>query len=155
MKQISLLVLIVALASCTASKQNRSYQSAINGSWTLSSVTHPNNPGEYTAVLFNIANAPCYNGSTWNFVSNNSTGNYTFANPGCGTDPNYIRWSIYEPGDGSYWFQFKPIDEKKKSTNNNAGYRLNILSLNENSMVLSTNVQVDGSPFSLHLNFTK
>jgi hypothetical protein len=146
---------VIFLSSCSLSKQNKSYRSAINGSWTLSSITHPNNPGEYTAVLFNVANAPCYNGSTWNFISNNSTGNYTFANPGCGTDPNYVRWSIYEPGDGSYYFQFKPIDEKKNSTNDNTGYRLNILSLNDTKMVLSTNVQADGKPFTLNFNFTK
>ncbi|NER15628.1 lipocalin family protein [Spongiivirga citrea] len=155
MKYLILLLTLITFSACSLSKQNRSYRSMINGQWTLQSVTHPNNPGEFNADLFNTANAFCYNESTWNFISNNSTGSYSFSNGNCGQESNLIRWSIFEPGDGSYQFQFKPIDEKKKSTNNNAGFRLNIDALNETSMTLSTTVNVDGTPFLINLNFIK
>ncbi len=155
MKQLCFIFSIFLVVSCSLSKQNRSYRSMINGQWTLQSVTHPNNPGEFNADLFNTANAFCYNQSSWNFIANNSTGSYSFTNGNCNNAPNLIRWSIHEPGNGSYQFQFKPINEKKKSTNNNAGFRLNIDAINETSMTLSTTVNVDGTPFLINLNFIK
>lgn len=155
MKKLLLFSCLMIFASCSLSKQNRSYRSMINGQWTLQSVTHPNNPGDYNGELFATANAFCYNGSSWNFVSNNSTGSYSFSNANCNNAANLIRWSIFEPGDGSHQFQFKPIDEKKKSINNNAGFRLNIDSLTETSMILSTTINVEGSPFLINLNFIK
>ena len=47
------------------------------------------------------------------------------------------------------------IDENRKDISGGYGYRLNIVSLSEQSMTLNSNVSVDGKPVTIVYEFSK
>ena len=158
MKKFLILLSAVALiASCGPSKVAKEARKTFDGNWTLTSVTYPNNPGEFNVTLFNEASASCFENSTWDFVSNNNRGTYSVTGVGCDGDTNYFIWSIDEENTpaGVYDFLLKPTNEDYKSTTGNQGFRLNLKSLSDTNMVWEQTVSLDGSPFTIRMNFTK
>lgn len=159
MKKIFILLAAVALlASCGGtSKVAKEARKTFDGQWTLTSVTYPNNPGQFNVTLFNEAQASCFENSTWDFVSNNNRGTYTVSGTGCDGEANYFIWSIDEENtpQGIYDFLLKPTNEDYKSTTGNEGFRLNLQSLTDTNMTWSQTVSLDGSPFTINMNFTK
>ncbi|MCM8570092.1 lipocalin family protein [Gramella jeungdoensis] len=158
MKKFLILLSAVALvASCGPSKTAREARKTFDGNWTLTSVTYPNNPGEFNVTLFNEASASCFENSTWDFVSNNNRGTYSVSGVGCDGETNYFIWSIDEENtpEGVYDFLLKPTNEDYKSTTGNQGFRLNLKSLSDTNMVWEQTVSLDGSPFTIRMNFSK
>jgi len=106
-------------------------------------------------VLFNDAQAICFEGSDWFFRDNNSTGRYTLTDGSlCTGGDRFIRWSVQE-GGGTSQIQFKFIDDKRKDISGGTGYRLNIDTLTANDMVLKSFATVDGSRVTVLYKFTK
>lgn len=156
-KFLTLLLLIALVTACGTSKVAKEARKTFDGNWRLSSVTYPNNPGNFNVTLFNEASASCFENSTWDFVSNNNRGTYTVTGVGCDGDTNYFIWSIDEENTptGVYDFLLKPTNENYKSTTGNQGFRLNLKSLTESNMTWEQTVSLDGSPFTIRMNFTK
>ena len=69
--------LTLLISSCSVSKAARDQRNLISGTWTLNDVSFENNEGTFKAVIFNDADAICFEGSKWFFRDNNSTGKYT------------------------------------------------------------------------------
>ncbi|HEY9561171.1 MAG TPA: hypothetical protein VIR29_10340, partial [Anseongella sp.] len=95
--------------------------------------------------------------SAWSLTRPNSLGTYTL---NAGTDcqaglQRSIRWTIHKTGTGEQQFQFKRLDESMDPMDNNVGYRLDILSLNETEMVLRDEVEVNGEPLYLVYTFVR
>jgi len=159
MKKIFLLLATIGLlASCGGtSKVAKQARKTFDGQWALTSVTYPNNTGQFDVTLFNKAQASCFENSNWDFVSNNNRGTYTVSGAGCDGSTNYFIWSIDEQNStqGLYDFLLKPTNEKYKSTTGNEGFRLNLQSLTETNMIWTQTVSLDGSPFTIRMNFTK
>ena len=144
------------VVSCAASKEGRSMKHTINGTWTLKSVNAEGINTKYKASVFNEADASCFTGSTWTFISNNSMGTYTISPAtGCASATRNFRWSIYEPKGEEKRFQFKRLDEKKNPMDDNDGFRLRVTSLTETNMQLKSAVVFEGRPATLVYNFTK
>lgn len=143
--------------SCSVSKSARTQRNLFSGSWTLDNVSYENNSGNFKSVIFNDAEDICFEGSDWFFRDNNSTGRYTISQSTlCQGGDRFFRWSVVEPSQNySSQLQFKFIDEKRKDISGGFGYRLNIASINEQSMVLKSNVSVDGEPVTIVYEFTK
>ncbi len=118
---------------------------------------YPNNTGTFDVTLFNDASASCFEGSTWDFVSNNNRGTYEVSGADCVAGTRYYIWSIDEENtpQGMYDFLLKPVNENYKSTNGNQGFRLNLVSLTGTSMVWEQTVTLEGSPFVIRMMFTK
>ncbi|MDO6820178.1 lipocalin family protein [Zobellia sp. 1_MG-2023] len=154
---IALFVCALVLTSCSLSKNVREQRKTINGNWVLENVGYEASEGSFKSMLFNDANGFCFEGSTWYFLENNSTGSYTIptSNSACAGGVRNIRWSVLENENGNDQLQFKYIDEKKKDLYGRTGYRLEILSLTPSQMTLKSDVNVDGSPVSVVYNFTK
>ncbi|WP_405198703.1 lipocalin [Christiangramia sp. LLG6405-1] len=159
MKKIFILLATIGLlASCGGtSKVAKEARKSFDGQWTLTSVTYPNNPGQFNVTLFNEAQASCFEYSNWDFVSNNNRGTYTVSGTGCDGETNQFIWSIDEENtpQGIYDFLLKPTNEDYKSTTGNEGFRLNLQSLTDTNMTWSQTVSLDGSPFTIKMNFTK
>ncbi len=159
MKKIFILLATIGLlASCGGtSKVAKEARKSFDGQWTLTSVTYPNNPGQFNVTLFNEAQASCFENSNWDFVSNNNRGTYTVSGTGCDGETNQFIWSIDEENtpEGIYDFLLKPTNEDYKSTTGNEGFRLNLQSLTDTNMTWSQTVSLDGSPFTIKMNFTK
>ncbi|UII75782.1 lipocalin family protein [Flagellimonas sp. HMM57] len=145
------------LTSCSVSKSARTQRNLFSGSWTLNNVSYENNTGNFKSVIFNDAEDICFEGSDWFFRDNNSTGRYTISSSTlCQGGDRFFRWSVVEPSQNySSQLQFKFIDEKRKDISGGFGYRLNIASINEQSMTLKSNVSVDGQPVTIVYEFTK
>jgi len=156
-KSFFLLLLSVGfLSSCSVSKSARQDRTVLNGYWILNNISYEGNEGKFNSVLFNDAEANCFEGSNWFFRNNNSTGSYVLANTGtCGQEERFIRWSVIEREGMSSQLQFKFIDDRYKDISGGLGYRLDIASLNEANMTLNSRVTVDGSPITVVYEFIK
>jgi len=157
-KYLILFTLAALMASCGGtSKVAKEARKTFDGSWTLTSITYPNNTGEFDVTLFNEATASCFENSTWDFVSNNNRGTYTVSGVGCDGTSNYFIWSIDEENTtaGLYDFLLKPTNEDYKSTTGDQGFRMNLRSVTENTMVWEQTVSLDRSPFTIRMNFSK
>jgi hypothetical protein len=152
-----LFALTIILGSCTSTKAVRDQRNMLSGTWTLDNIAYENNEGALKAVLFGDADAICFEGSSWYFRDNNSTGRYTIDQGSlCSGGDRFIRWSVISPAESySSQLQFKFIDEKRNDVSGGTGYRLNIASLTDQEMTLKSNVSVEGKPVTVVYEFTK
>lgn len=149
---------VIVLASCSTSKEARTFRSSIDGKWQLQTVTTEGITGKVNTQLLNEADLNCFIGSNWSFNQNNSLGSYAISqNAGeCVSISRNIRWSIYEAKDEPKLFQFKKLDDKLKPVEEgNAGYRFTIIKLDNNSMQLRNDINFEGKPASLIYNFVR
>ena len=104
-----------------------------------------------------MADSACFKESEWVFIPNNGSGKYTIQEGAlCEPVATRIHWSFYEPGDGTYQFQFKYVDENNKPIDSaNRGYLSKIDSLEENTMIMRVATTVDGKEADVVLTFTK
>ena len=155
MKRIILLLISISFFSCGTSKTVRDSKRVIKGNWALNTITY-SKPGTYSVDLLNDASKDCFEGSTWQFVPNNNTGTYTINNTYCPIGDRYFVFTIQEVDatSGLYDFLLKPTDEKHKSETNQ-GFRLKLTNLSDNTMQWQQTVTVEGSPFTITMNFTK
>ncbi len=158
---MGLIVLAGLFSSCSVSKEAKGIKKTINGSWTLESI---NTEGlgvqgveiKTKSFIFNEMDSKCFVGSTWNFIANNSMGSYTInVNAGnCVALTRNIRWSIYEGGPEKL-FQFKRLDDRKNSLDDNTGFRLRITALDDNTMQLKSDNTFEGKTVTLVYNFVR
>ncbi|SRX73777.1 lipocalin family protein [Aequorivita antarctica] len=156
MKKILILALIAATAfSCGTPKTVQESRKVIKGYWTLENITYGSS-GTYNVTLFNDTSVECFEGSTWRFIPNNNTGNYTIDNSNCPTGQRDFIFTIIEidPASGLYDFMVKPTDAKGRSEDK-TGFRLHLAQLNDNSMRWEQTVSLDGKPFKINMNFSK
>ncbi|MEH6763004.1 MAG: lipocalin family protein [Aequorivita antarctica] len=156
MKKILILALIAATAfSCGTPKTVQESRKVIKGYWTLENITYGSS-GTYNVTLFNDTSVECFEGSTWRFIPNNNTGNYTIDNSNCPTGQRDFIFTIIEidPASGLYDFMVKPTDAKGRSEDK-TGFRLHLAQLNDNSMRWEQTVSLDGKPFKININFSK
>lgn len=155
MKKIALLCLTLCFLACGASKTVRESKKTIKGNWNLASVKS-SAIGDLKITLLNDAEKTCFENSTWQFIPNNNTGTYTLLGMNCSLDQRYFSFTIDEVNEdtGLYNFLLKPTNEKGKSETN-AGFRLELTSLSENSMQWQQIVTLDGKPITITMNFIK
>lgn len=156
MKKMFLLTLVVIIGlSCNPPKVVQDSYKVMKGYWTLDEITY-DAPGNYNITLLNDATAACFEGSTWRFIPNNNTGNYTIENSECDSGERHFIFTVQEidKETGLYHFMLKPTNEKRKS-DSNAGYRLELAQLGDYSMTWQQTVQVEGQPFTINMRFSK
>jgi len=118
---------IILLISCSVTKENRSYQKAINGRWVVDEVTYEGPNGKY-----NIENAlgegkpECFIGAE------------------CNSGTKMINWSVYQPANGLSYFQFKVIHYGNKAKDILSGYRLGIDRVSQDEMELRSSNKIEG-----------
>lgn len=154
-KTIILFALTIIISACATTKTERAYKKVINGNWTLNTITY-NEEGTYNIILWEDATKDCFEGSTWQFVSNNNTGIYNIYDSNCTTGDRYFVFTIQEidKETGLYDLLLKPTNEKHKSETKK-GFRLKLSALTENIMQWQQTVIVEGKPFIISINFNK
>ena len=155
MKKIIYFLLASLFLSCGSSKVVRNSKKVMKGNWVLTSVDY-NTQNTLSVDLLNHASAKCYEGSTWQFIPNNNTGNYVINAPECTASTRNFIFIIQEVDatTGYYDFLLKPTNRKGKSETN-AGYRLELASLSETNMQWVQTVSANGKPFPITMNFIK
>ena len=153
------LIVVFALAlfafSCGSTKTVRASKKVIKGEWTLQNITY-SQTGTFNVTLLNDVSKECFEQSTWKFIPNNNSGMYTVNDANCATGDRNFNFTIQEVDEmtGLYDFLLKPTNEKGKSDTNN-GFRINLVQLNESSMIWQQSLSVDGKPFIISMNFSK
>lgn len=156
-KAILSLFAVALLTSCGATRIENQAQRTMKGDWTLNRISYPDASGIFTVNLFDDASASCFTGSDWNFIPNNNHGSYTINSGSCATGTRNFIFDVIEtaPDSGVFDFTLKPVAEGENPRKNNTGYRMNLVSLSENSMVWEQYVTLDGKPFTIRMNFSK
>lgn len=156
MKKIILLALIAVTAlSCGTPKTVQESKKVLKGYWNLDEISY-NKSGTFNVTVFDDTSAECFEGSTWRFIPNNNTGNYTIDNSDCPTGQRNFIFTIVEidPSSGLYDFMIKPTNAKGKSEDK-SGFRLHLAQLSENNMRWEQTVNLDGEPFKIKMDFSK
>lgn len=163
MKKITYFILTLLFISCGSTSSNSSTSTpkygkkTLKGTWEVTNIRFVGEKGLYKANLFDLADSPCFKGSKWVFIPNNGSGKFDVnSSAHCEATTNRIHWSFFEPGDGSYQFQFKYVNEKNKPIDSaNRGYRSKISNLTENSMEMRVSTTYEGNPFDVVMTFSK
>lgn len=152
---LAVFTLVFVFASCSLKKDNRSIRTTLNGSWQLTDIRYEGAQGRFSSVIFEDASDECFKGSEWFFRANNSNGTYAITKSDCATGQRNFIWSFVDGLGGNYALQIKPTDTKRNSTMNNSGYRLDVSQLDASTMILRSQLQVDGKPITLVYQFSK
>jgi hypothetical protein len=163
MKKISLMLcticFVLIIASCSSSKEARTNKKTINGSWQLQSVTTEGISGKIKARILDEADFTCFEGSIWKFNQNTSLGSYEITKNGgeCVSKKQDIRWSIFEEKGVPIRLQYKRVDAKyyKDMDEGKAGFRLTIVSLDNTTMQLKSEIIFEDKPAYFIYNFSK
>ena len=143
-KAITLMIVVTLLFACKTSsvtdkKLDRSAQVAIKGNWVISSVSYPGS--EYIKVnTFQIADSKCFEGSTWNFISNNNKGNMALTKSGCLAFSSPITWFVNKNGQ----FILKILDAGEKAKKVRDGYILYLANQSKDTFQLIDKINVGG-----------
>lgn len=154
---VGFVILLISFNACSVSKEAQTQKQIINGDWTLQSINVEGLTGSFSTKVFNEANSDCFIGSNWRFFANTSTGTYNLpgGTNGCIATTRNIKWSIYEPKNENKKFQFKRLDDKGSSMDDNNGFRLTIASLTTMNMQLTSDITVDSKSGKVGYNFIK
>lgn len=107
-------------------------QIGLKGDWTLTNVSYPKG---YKVTSFHVADAKCFEGSQWKFVSNNNTGTISLNHSGdCPDFTSNIVWTI--GADQSFNLKFVGNEKAKNVT---AGYKLAVENQTPNTFDLVDN----------------
>lgn len=149
----------VMAASCSSSKNTTAVpdRSAVKGNWVLNTVSYDGlSSGQKVKItLLDEGSEACLAGSTW-ALPNNGYGSYTINSSaaGCTTGQRNIVWSYQKNGDEAI-FQYKRLEGGVKAKNITDGYKFKLLSVDETSMRLQSEVSFEGKPLYINYSFSK
>ena len=151
-----ILLLTIAFFGCkpketvTSTKLDNKTEVAIKGNWKIASVTFPGS--DYLKVTsFNIADAKCFEGSQWSFVSNNNKGNMLLDKVNCPSYSSNITWYVNKDG----FMVVKFLTEGVKAEHTDSGYILRVANVNETTFQLIDKVNVGGKFVDVVYNFER
>lgn len=152
------LALSLLVASCGGSKKVvTAERNDIKGNWTLSTVTYDGlAQGQKVKItLLDEGSEACLTGSTWKFP-NNGNGSYTINSSaaGCMVGERTIVWSTRQE-NGNTIFQYKKVSGGEKPKDVADGYRFKVISADDNTMQLQSEVNFEGKPLYINYSFTK
>ena len=155
-KLILLFVLAIAASSCktpapaASTNVDRKSQVAMKGNWTIASVTYAGSD-VFKVTSFDIADAKCFVGSTWKFVSNNDSGEMALTQANCPTFSSAIKWYVNKDGQ----FVLKFLAEGVKAKKMQQGYILRIGEQTQESFKLYDNINIGGKMTNVIYHFKK
>lgn len=154
MKKIILMIVFsIALIGCKSNpttKLDMKSEVALKGNWVVTNVSYPGS--EYIKVTsFNIAEAQCFIGSQWKFVSNNNTGEMALNNSKCTVYGSHITWYINKEGN----VVMKFLSEGIKAKHTTSGYVLRVANITENSFQLIDTINVGSKPTEVVYQFSR
>jgi len=144
MKHLTLATLCLVAAlftiSCKTQQSSGSSEQSISkgnvkGNWIVTDIRFEGIPDRSKVTVFDQAAFGCFKGSQW-VLPSNANGSYTlsYTDDGCSTATQPIVWSLYNQG-GVNMFQFKKVGTGLKAKNVTEGYRVEISSLTNTTMV--------------------
>ena len=158
MKYYMSVMLPLLFFSCVVTQtESKATKFTLKGTWEVTEVKFIGDSGLYDVDLFDLVQADCFKGSEWVLIPDNGSGKLTILNSDlCENKIQKIHWSLHEPGDGSFQFQFKYIDlAENESMNSNRGYLSKIKNLNSTSMIMNVNQKINDKPYEIEMTLNK
>ena len=155
-KAVFIIVMSVFALACkpkqtvTNTKLDNKSERLIKGDWQVSSVNYVGSE-VFKVTSFNIADAKCFEGSQWSFVSNNNTGEMVLNNANCIAYKSRITWFINKEGN----FVIKFLNEGVKAKHTVGGYVLRVANQTENSFQLIDKASVGNNSADVVYQFDK
>jgi len=151
---VLVIVSMLFLGSCSSTKTVRQAEKTLKGNWTLTNVTY-SEIGTFDVQLYGDANASCFEGSSWQFVPNNNTATYQLNGASCESELRNVKWTIPTSENSTYYFMMKPVPTGVKAKKVTSGFRTELKTLTETSMVWNQKINFEGKPFTISMNFIK
>ena len=155
-KIVFIIVMSVFALACkpkqtiTNTKLDNKSERLIKGDWRVSSVSYVGSD-VFKVTSFNIADAKCFEGSQWSFVSNNNTGEMALDKANCVTYGSRITWFINKDGN----FVMKFLNEGVKAKHTAGGYVLRVANQTETSFQLIDRAAVGNNTAEVVYQFDK
>lgn len=155
-KTVLIIVMSIFALACkpkqtvTNTKLDNKSERLIKGDWIVSSVNYVGSD-VFKVTAFNIADAKCFEGSLWTFVSNNNTGEMVLNKPSCAEFGSHITWFINKEGK----FVMKFLNEGVKAKHTPSGYVLKIANQTETSFQLIDKAAVGSNSAEIVYQFEK
>jgi hypothetical protein len=155
-KIVFIIVMSVFAMACkpkqtvTNTKLDNKSERFLKGDWILSSVNYVGSD-VFKVTSFNIADAKCFEGSLWTFVSNNNTGEVALNKANCATYESKITWFINKDGN----FVMKFLSEGVKAKHTPSGYVLKVMNQTETSFQLIDRASVGSNSAEIVYQFDK
>jgi hypothetical protein len=148
----------VLLSSCSSSKKTGTVsRNAVKGTWTLDQISYEGlaSSERLRLTLLDEGSETCLKGSTW-VLPNNGYGSFTISQnqQGCLPGQKNIVWSYRTEADQPI-FQFKKLEGGVKAKDIEEGYRFKVLSADDASMVLQSQISYQGKPIYINYSFRK
>lgn len=144
-----LLLFLIGCKSKQATQLDNKTEVKLKGSWTVTDVMFQGSEF-FKVVSFELADSKCFEGSSWNLISNNNTGNFTINNMNCKAFGTPITWFINKEGN----FVMKILNQNK-AKKVNEGYVLKVANITENSFQLIDKINVGGQLKELTYQFKR
>jgi hypothetical protein len=144
-----LILLLIGCKSKPATQLDNKTEVMLKGSWIVTEVMFPGSDF-FKVVSFELADSKCFEGSTWNFISNNNTGQFTINATECIPFGSPITWFINKEGN----FVMKILNQNK-AKRVNEGYVLRVSNITENSFQLVDKVNIGGQLKELTYQFKR
>lgn len=154
-KVLILFALAFSILACKSNsaaslKVDNKSETAMKGNWMITSVSYPGS--EYIKVTsFQLADSKCFEGSSWNFISNNNKGTMALNAPGCASFSSPIKWYVNKDGQ----FVLKVLDAGEKAKKVRDGYILMVANQSENSFQLLDKIDVGGKMTNVVYQFQR
>ena len=155
-KTVLIIVMSIFALACkpkqtvTNTKLDNKSERLIKGDWRISSVNYVGSD-VFKVTSFNIADAKCFEGSQWSFVSNNNTGEMALDKANCVTYGSRITWFINKDGN----FVMKFLSEGVKAKHTPSGYVLRVANQSETSFQLIDRASVGNNSAEIVYQFEK
>jgi hypothetical protein len=137
-------------APAASTNIDRRSQVAIKGNWVIASVTYAGSD-MFKVTSFDIADAKCFEGSTWKFISNNDSGEMALTQAGCPAFSSPIKWYVNKEGQ----FVLKFLAEGTKAKKQLQGYILTVADQTLASFKLHDSVTIGGKATTVIYHFKK
>lgn len=155
-KIVFIIVMSVFALACkpkqtvTNTKLDNKSERFLKGDWIVSSVNYVGSD-VFKVTSFNIADAKCFEGSLWTFVSNNNTGEVSLNKANCATYESKITWFINKDGN----FVMKFLSDGVKAKHTASGYVLKVVNQTETSFQLIDKASVGSNSAEIVYQFDK
>ncbi len=150
---LSLFLLVMGCKSketVVSTKLDNKTEAILKGNWQIATVSFAGS--DYLKVTsFNIADSKCFEGSEWQFISNNNKGTMFFNKANCPSYSSALTWYVNKEG----FMVVKFLTEGVKAKHTVSGYVLKLVNVSETSFQLVDKVNVGGKMVDLTYNFIR
>jgi hypothetical protein len=156
MKYTIVIFLSFLLTSCGSAYVANQVEKQFKGEWVLEEVSFPDSSGFFDVELLDVAEVNCFQNSIWEFIPNNSTGEFVLDGNACSKTENRFTWYI-DPltAKDAYPEVLMKVTTGQKAKEVTTGTRLRIKSLLDNQMIWEQNAKFDGKEIKIEMKFSK